>query len=159
VINQGRQNAAPFFLKYQKKKMKQHPFMANSQFPGQRMGQSLDQVRDQIIFMPKAYGQRINVNVGNNPANDINLPRDGQKIIGISLYYPYQNAGENPQLTLNVNNTIFLESIGFRSMDQETIQSRLFLPLDIPLAGNDRILIDINNVTAINRSDIQFYYI
>jgi len=139
--------------------MNKFPFQSNQQFPGQRMGQSLQQVREQIIYMPKAYGQRINVNVGSNPANDINLPRDGQKIIGISIYFPYANAAENPQLTLNVNNTIFLESIGFRSIDQEVIASSLFLPLDIPLAGNDRILIDINNVAAIARADVQIYYI
>jgi hypothetical protein len=136
-----------------------NPFQANSQFPGQRMGLTLDQVRNQTIFTPKAYGQRINVLTGNNPQNDINLPRDGQKIIGISLYYAYQNAGENPQLTLNVNNTIFLDSIGFRSIDQETMGSALFLPLDINLSGNDRIIVDINQVTNANRADLQFYYI
>ena len=135
-----------------------NPFKAGSQYPGQRLGMDLNAVRKDIIFMPKVYGQSINVVAGSNPNNVINLPRDGQKMIGISIYYNYPNAVDNPELTLNVNNTIYIDGVGLRALDINNLGSQIFIPLAIPLSGNDRITVSLDDATNQNRLFVQFYY-
>ena len=134
-------------------------FAAGAQFPGQQAGKDLNEVRAEYTTGCKIYGQNVQLAVGNNPAIDINLPRDGRQLIGISVYHDYDSAAENPLSTLNINNTIFLESVGFRTFDLENLQSRMFYPLNISLSGNDRITLDINNVLAAATCSLNFHYI
>lgn len=134
-------------------------FAANAQFPGQQIGMSKEQVQAQYILQCKIYGQNLNLVVGNNPALDINLPRDGRQLIGISVYYDYDSATENPLTTLNINNTIFIDSVGFRTFDLTNLRERMFYPLNIALSGNDRIILDINLVAANKVANLNFHYI
>lgn len=134
-------------------------FAANAQFPGQQIGMSKEQVQAQYILACKIYGQNLNLVVGNNPALDINLPRDGRQLIGISVYFDYDSATENPLTTLNINNTIFIDSVGFRTFDLTNLRERMFYPLNIALSGNDRIILDINLVAANKVANLNFHYI
>lgn len=134
-------------------------FASNAQFPGQQIGMTKEQVQAQYILQCKIYGQNLNLVVGNNPALDINLPRDGRQLIGISVYYDYQSTTENPLTTLNINNTIFIDSVGFRTFDLTNLRERMFYPLNIALSGNDRIILDINLVAANKVANLNFHYI
>lgn len=134
-------------------------FASNAQFPGQQIGMTKEQVQAQYILQCKIYGQNLNLVVGNNPALDINLPRDGRQLIGISVYYDYDSTTENPLTTLNINNTIFIDSVGFRTFDLTNLRERMFYPLNIALSGNDRIILDINLVAANKVANLNFHYI
>lgn len=143
----------------QNNKMLDRRFSSNVQYPGQTIGMTKSEVQAQYITACKIYGQNINLVVGNNPAIDINLPRDGRQLIGISVYFDYNSNTENPLTTLNINNTIFIESVGFRALDLQNLRERMFYPLNIALSGNDRISLDINLVAANQVANFNFHYI
>jgi hypothetical protein len=123
-------------------------FQAGRQYPGEQIGKDYNQVRAAYSTGRKLYSQRVNLNAGSNPAIDINLPKDGRILLGISLYYPYANTGDQPQLTLNINNTIIQQGAAFRQLDTTGLQSNVYYPIDVPLSGNDRITLDVIGVTA-----------
>jgi hypothetical protein len=133
-------------------------FQANAAYPGQQIGMDLNGSRAANILARKIYGQEIRLNSGSNLAIDINIPRDGRLICGLSLYMPYAGGTDNPTFTLNVNNTIFIQSVGFRTIDVNTLQSSQYYEILIPLSGNDRVTLDVQNVVGNPTVYFQFYY-
>lgn len=139
--------------------MNNNRFSANAQYPGQQVGESLDFVKNQYITAQKVYGQTQNLSSGSNVNIDINLPKDGRLLLGISFYLNYDNATENPTATLTVNNTKFIVQTGVRAMDIENLRERMYKDLNLSLSGNDTISMDINAVGNAKAIQMQFYYI
>ena len=134
-------------------------FAANAAYPGQQMVMSLTESRAMNIEARKIYGQVIRLNTGDNVAIDINIPRDGRLICGLSIYIPYAGATDNPIFNLNINNTIFIQSVGLRTVDIDTLQSAQKFDIQIPLSGNDRVTLDVNNVVGNPTLYVNFQYI
>jgi len=139
--------------------MNKNRFAANAQFPGQQVGNTLDFVRNQYTTGEKIYGQTVNLASGSNVNIDVNLPKDGRLLLGVSFYTNYDNATENPTATLTVNNTKFIVSAGIRAMDIENLREAMYKPLNLALSGNDTISVDINVVGNAKPLQMQFYYI
>jgi len=127
-------------------------------FPGEQIGMSLNQSKDAYRLSRKLYGQQVNLQSGGNPEIDINLPKDGRLLLGLSIYLNYDNAAENPTLNLNVNNTKFINSTGVRAFDVENLREAMYYPLNLPLSGNDQITIDINAVGNAKVINLNFHY-
>tara|TARA_R110000782_G_scaffold71711_3_gene143742 strand:+ start:1433 stop:1855 length:423 start_codon:yes stop_codon:yes gene_type:complete len=134
-------------------------FGAASGYPGEQTGMSLDQTRSAYILNKKIYGQAENLATGSNTAIDINLPKDGRLLIGISIYTDYDNAIENPTIDLYVNNTRFITATGARQVDITYLREQMFYPLNLPLSGQDTITMDINAVGNAKAISLQFHYV
>lgn len=122
-------------------------------------GVNLPTLQSNYLTACKIYGQRINTAVGSNPDIDINLPRDGRLLVGISIYQPYVDANDAPNYNLKINNTVFVQSTTTRALSVENLRSQLYYPLNVQLVGNDNISVSINGVTAAAFVDCVFYYI
>lgn len=135
-----------------------HRFRAQQNYPGQATGMTLPQVQNKYTTCGKIYGQAINLSPGDNSRIHIDMPKDGRELLGISTYYNYANANENPRINLHINNTTFLNGVGSRALEVENVGSSLYFPLSLPLSGNDNITVDINNVNVNQTMTIYFYY-
>jgi hypothetical protein len=133
-------------------------FQAGRQYPGQQIGKSLEEVKADYILQRKAYGQTLALNAGSNPDIDINLPKDGRMLLGISCYAALTAATDNPTIDLEVNNTTFINSLGIRAIQVETLQEKMYYPLNLPLSGNDQITLDFAGVPAGLTVFMNFHY-
>ena len=134
-------------------------FAARSGYPGQQTGNSLEQTRNEYIKNQKIYGQSVNLVAGSNPDIDINLPKDGRQLLGISVYIGGLTVLQNPNFDLIINNTRFVQSVGLRSISIETLQERQYTTLNLPLSGDDQIKLSINNGVAGTIAFFNFYYV
>jgi len=134
-------------------------FGAANGYPGNQVGMSLDQAREMTILQKKIFGQRFNLVTGTNPENLLNLPKDGRMLRGISLYYPYSSTIDNPELNLKINNSLFIVNVGFRTIDIDSLMSSQYYELNLPLSGNDEIVLDFNQVLSNSKVQIQIHYI
>lgn len=155
-------NVAAFFFNLNKKEMNtnfNNRFSARSGYPGQQTGNSLEQTRKDYILNQKIYGQAINLVAGINPDIDINLPKDGRQLLGISVYIGGLTPLQNPNFDLIINNTRFVQSVGLRTIFVETLQDKQYTTLNLPLSGDDQIRLTINNGVAGTTAFFNFYYV
>lgn len=139
--------------------MKRNFFQSAEDYPGENLDMDLKQVQKVYRETGKIYGQRDTMSVGMNSNVTVNLPREGKLLLGLSTYYNYRDADENPILTLEVNNGIIIKQTGIRVFDVNTLRERMYYPIMYPLSGNDEIKYSLDGVTATKVLSTNFHYI
>lgn len=134
-------------------------FFGRAARPGYRSNMPIDAVREKYILCNKVYSQNVNLQAGQNPDIIVNLPANANKLIGISWYCNFENADENPLLSLTINESLFIINSPVRQFLINNLQSAVIYPLDLPLSGNDRIVFDVNAVTQAKAASLIFHYI
>ena len=128
-------------------------------YPGERMGKSLDDVRNEYSNCNKVYTENFNLAVGSNNDLRIDLPASARFLIGISWYSPFQNSDESPRLTYELNNTTIINKTPVRQFLVDNLQAQVFYPIQLPLSGQDTHIVDINEVTQVKVGSVIVHYI
>jgi len=137
------------------------PFQKNQsaqaqQYPGQKLGMSLQQTRDFVESQIKSIGITQQISVGQNEIK-ITLPGDAAYFLGLGFNETFLAA-----FTLNVNNTIVHENIAliFATVGiNGGLGQQPYFGVNMPVSGQDSIKLIIGSaVTPINPSNILVYY-
>lgn len=141
--------------------MKKRPGVEVRNFPGQQMGATVAQVRDEVKKQHRIKGYNLTVPTGTTPY-PLQVTGDARKFLGIVLF-PIKDAFtktliEINQCTFKINNEIIIEDLnpnflnGWFNNDQ-------YFPLPRPLSGTDQITITFTNPGATESVGVALYYI
>lgn len=127
----------------------------NMQYPGQKMGLSLQEVKNFVDNQVKAKGYSETLSVGLNSIK-IDLPGDAGFILGIAFNAPIDAGTGSPApvnglFDFNVNNTIVHESIDCvfaTNGAQGALYLQPYFGVNMPLAGQDTVKLNLTAATA-----------
>jgi len=124
------------------------------QYPGQKLGMSLQQTRDFVDSQIKSIGISQAIAVGINEIK-IQLPGDAAYFLGIAFD---QSIGA--AFTLNVNNTIVHENIVviFATVGNTGgLGQQPYFGVNMPVSGQDSIKLTINSAVAVTLNTLIYY--
>lgn len=132
---------------------------ARATYPGENQGLTYDEVQMRYRSCNKIYTENFDLSSGSNNDLQVNLPSEARYLIGISWYSPFDNDVENPTIQYELNNQTLINQTPVRALSVNNLQSQVFYPVDLPLTGQDRHIVDINAVGNSKVGSLIFHYI
>lgn len=129
-------------------------------FPGSQLGFDIGEMRDFIKTQRRCTGYTIAGVVG-NVSTPIQLAGDAKILLGAAISTPIADLANISDFTVSfdLNNEIVIDEINAQFFNpQQTLKSGEYFPFPRPLAGNDKMSIDITGVSA-KTLYVVFYYI
>lgn len=126
--------------------------------PGQKLGMTIQEVKDFIKAQKRIKGFSFDVVAGDNTGLQVQLPGTAKVLLGIICFPGTTATAGSNEIELKINNEIAIEQTPARFLSADVTDSD-FIYLPRPLSGNDDISININGVIAPDTVEFGFYYI
>jgi len=126
--------------------------------PGQKIGMTIQEVKDFIKAQKRIKGFSFDVVAGDNTGLQIQLPGTAKVLLGIICFPGVPAVSGSNEIELKINNEIAIEQTPARFLSADVTDND-FIYLPRPLSGNDDISININNVTVPTTVELALYYI
>jgi hypothetical protein len=132
--------------------------------PGQRMGLSVEGVRQFIKRQKRMKGFEFDVNVGANIDLPVQLAGTARVLLGILVQVQPKDPPNSALINytgtmeLKVNNEIIIDNVYLQLLSPDvTDEEYIFIPR--PLSGSDDITLNINGIDEAKTVQVIFYYL